>query len=207
MRLFNKEINLDGEINIYDDVIVHSGQVALLMGDFAWFLGLDNQMEDDCTIAGYFHDMGKLFVDKKYLGKKGKLNTKEFQEIMKHVDYTVQYTKPILNHEVWRGVSEHHEDYDGGGYPLGKKGESISFIGRMLRIVDMYVALRTKRVYKETFSYQKSIEIMKLSINKYDPVLIENFFRFLNMKHESKQFHYQNVSAKSLDCLIGLTVI
>lgn len=205
MNLLTKEINLDGNFSVLDEFIVHSGQVALLMGDFARFLKLNNQMEDDCTLAGYFHDIGKILVDKQCLEKKGKLKPEEFQEIMKHVDYSNIMTKTILSEEAWLGVSEHHEDYDGGGYPSGKKGEEISYIGRMLRVVDMYVALRTKRPYKEPFTYPKTIDIMKASINKFDPNLINSFFHFLSLKHEERCFHYKDVEMKTINHFIKLT--
>ena len=207
MNILAKEINLDNDFGVLDEFIIHSGQVALLMGDFARFLKLDSQMEDDCTLAGYFHDIGKILVDKKFLKKKGKLEPKEFREIMKHVDYSNAMTKTILSNDAWLGVSDHHEDFDGGGYPSGKKGEAISYIGRMLRVVDMYVALRTKRSYKEPFTYSKTIEIMKKSINKFDPILINAFFDFLSIKHEEKYFHYKDVEKKKINDIIKLTGI
>jgi len=73
-------------------------------------------------------------------------------------------------------VHFHHEKWDGSGYPLGLSGEQIPLSARIMAIADMYDALRTKRVYKEAYSHEKSIEIMKQSSGiHFDPEIVKVF--------------------------------
>ena len=79
----------------------------------------------------------------------------------------------------------HHEKWNGKGYPDGLKGEEIPLSARIVSIVDVYDALRSKRVYKEGFSHAKSLDIIMQESNKsFDPELVKIFFKFhLEFEH------------------------
>jgi putative two-component system response regulator len=88
-------------------------------------------------------------------------------------------------------ASYHHEKYDGTGYPEGLKGEEIPLCARIVAIADVYDALRSKRVYKDGFSHEKSLSIIKEEKSKaFDPFLVDIFIEhneefndiFLNTK-------------------------
>ena len=78
-------------------------------------------------------------------------------------------------------VLSHHERYDGTGYPNQKAGEEIPLSARIVALCDVYDALRETRVYKENFSHEKSVEIIKGSSTKqFDPIIIEAFEKVHN---------------------------
>ena len=72
----------------------------------------------------------------------------------------------------------HHEKWDGSGYPSGLKGEEIPISARIMALADVYDALRSKRVYKEGFSHEKSMDIIRRDSGKhFDPLLVELFLQ------------------------------
>jgi response regulator RpfG family c-di-GMP phosphodiesterase len=75
---------------------------------------------------------------------------------------------------------EHHEKWDGTGYPRGLKGREISLVGRIVSICDVYDALGTKRAYKKAWEKEKILRYMKEEKGKYfDPTLVELFFKII----------------------------
>ena len=90
---------------------------------------------------------------------------------------------------------EHHEQWDGSGYPLGKRGEEISLAGRIVAVVDVFDALVSARSYKESFDYQKAREIIacgygRVMPNHFDPQLLQvflaNFDLFVEIHRKMK---------------------
>lgn len=69
----------------------------------------------------------------------------------------------------------HHEKYDGSGYPYKLSGDDIPYVARLLIFCDMYEALRSKRAYKEAYSYEKSMDIIKSTPEWFDPEIHEAF--------------------------------
>jgi putative two-component system response regulator len=130
------------------------------------------------------HDIGKVGVQDCILLKPGRLTVDEYDQMKKHVDYGTDSLK--RNIEEIEGVAyvetalrimeDHHERYDGKGYPCGKKGDEISLEGRMMGIVDVYDALRSKRVYKEAYDHQRAMAIIMEERGKhFDPVIVDAF--------------------------------
>lgn len=164
---------------------LHSLRVSYIMLDFSVFMGMSEETTKNCFAAGFYHDLGKLEVDHKIIIKPTELNEEEMSEIKKHVDYSSIGTSS-LNHEAWLGVSEHHENFGGDGYPYRLKGDEISLIGRMMRIVDTFDALMTKRAYKEAFSYEETMATMEDEKKHFDPFLYAQFQSFI----EAYRSHY-----------------
>jgi HD-GYP domain-containing protein (c-di-GMP phosphodiesterase class II) len=129
-------------------------------------------------LAGLLHDIGKMGVLDRYLIKDGPLDPAEFDEMKKHA----LYTREILDEvhflrgfeEVSQIASQHHEKLDGSGYPFGLQVDQIGTGGRLLAVVDAYDALRERRVYKEPFSIEKSVDILHgdAERGKLDPLVV-----------------------------------
>ena len=127
---------------------IHSESVATHLLHFCAFLGLD-YAEKDLWRAGILHDIGKLAVPDRVLKKPGHLTREEYRIMMQHSQFGHDLIKHWVknNPVVLACVHEHHERWDGTGYPEGKKGEEISMIGRIAAIVDAYSAMTLDRTY------------------------------------------------------------
>lgn len=129
--------------------------------------------------ASMLHDIGKLAIPEAVLNKPGKLDAHEF-DIMK--SHSVAGYKMLRNStkDQLRIASviakEHHENYDGSGYPDGLSGEDITLISRIVSIADVFDALGTKRVYKDAWSYEDITQyMMEQTGTKFDPKLMTIF--------------------------------
>ncbi|EDP75213.1 HD domain-containing phosphohydrolase [Hydrogenivirga sp. 128-5-R1-1] len=157
--------------------IVRVGLFARLMAER---LGLEKEVRDSIMLAAPMHDIGKIGIPDAILLKKGKLNDWEWDVMKKHT---------IIGYEILKDSSsellqmaalvalDHHERWDGTGYPNGKKGEEISLWGRITSVADVFDALLSKRPYKEPWSLERTVEHMNSMKGKqFDPQLIELFF-------------------------------
>ncbi len=147
---------------------------------------IDDKYIDDIYKASPLHDIGKVGIPDNILLKKGKLTEEEFKIMKTHVE--IGYNTLLEVQQKYKGNSflkmgmditkYHHEKWDGSGYPQGLAGEDIPLPGRIMAIVDVYDALRSKRVYKEAFSPEKSCKIIKEASGKhFDPLLVEMFIK------------------------------
>ena len=130
------------------------------------------------------HDIGKIVVTDLILNKPDKLTVQEF-EIMK--THTVEGEKliDIIINESGEGdflrsarlfAGNHHERWDGTGYPSGLKGEDIPLQGRIMAVVDVYDALVSARPYKKGFTHEKAVEVIKKgSGTQFDPKIVDVF--------------------------------
>jgi putative two-component system response regulator len=134
--------------------------------------------------SAQLHDVGKISIRDKILLKPGKLNADEFEEMKKHtifgeiiIERIQKSTKEniFLTHaKIMAGT--HHERWDGSGYPRGIAGDKIPLQGRLMAIVDVYDALTSKRPYKEAFSHEEAVEIIREEKGShFDPVLTDVF--------------------------------
>jgi|GEM_PF-182995 len=138
------------------------------------------------TNASPLHDIGKVGIPDAILLKPGKLTPEEFEIMKTHV--TVGH-KTLASVQEQCGVNAflqtgmeitlcHHEKWDGSGYPNGLKGEAIPLSARIMALADVYDALRSKRVYKDGFSHEESVEIIRRESGRhFDPHLVELFLQ------------------------------
>ncbi|TXT16387.1 MAG: putative two-component system response regulator [Erysipelotrichaceae bacterium] len=148
---------------------------------------IDDAYIEDLFKASPLHDIGKVSIPDKILLKPGKLTAEEF-EIMK--THTTNGAKTLLEVkerypenkfiELGRQIAlTHHERWDGSGYPFGLKGDEIPLEGRIMALVDVYDALRSKRVYKEPYPHEVCVVmIAEESGLHFDPKLVEIFLKF-----------------------------
>ncbi len=127
----------------------HSVAVSTLLISFCRAMEVDRQTIELVGIGGLLHDIGKMKVPDKILNKPGRLSEKEFDLMKKHVSYgcVLLETMSKLSPVSIIIAAEHHERFDGSGYPLGLKGDQISLYGQMAAIVDVYDALTSNRIY------------------------------------------------------------
>lgn len=160
-----------------------TGHHVKIVGELSEFigskLGMTRADQISLGLAASMHDLGKIAIDDHILNKPGKLTVEEFAIVKKH---------SILGHEILKNsnrallrlaaviAKEHHENYDGSGYPEGLAGEEISLVSRIVAIVDVFDALGSQRVYKDAWNRE---EIEKFLIEqkgrKFDPVIVELF--------------------------------
>jgi len=161
----------------------HSRNVTNLTGGFANYLGLEKNMVDDLIVASIYHDHGKYHIPEDVLMKPDKLTVDEFELLKEHVTYGVEYLEEQeFNVNVIKYVKDHHENYDGSGYPSKKRAYEISEGGRILRITDVFSALtegEEVRPYKKALSSEYAIDIMKRDSHLFDEHLLIHFVRYL----------------------------
>lgn len=135
-------------------------------------------------LCGVLHDIGKIGVPDKILGKPGKLSAEEFAVIKKHPGQGSQILRPMTSDgrvaEISKIIKHHHERYDGKGYPDGLKGEEIPYLSRIITVADSYDAMTSDRPYRKGMDVVRAIEeIRKNSGSQFDPKLAETFLQFL----------------------------
>ena len=146
-------------------------------------IGLDDKKCELILNASPMHDIGKIGIPDRILLKPGKLDSAEW-EIMK--------TQVTIGGEILSGddstlivmarimTMEHHENWDGSGYPKGLKGEEISLQGRIIPVCDVFDALTSERPYKKAWTVEEAmVEIKNLSGAKFEPFLVEKFQHIL----------------------------
>ena len=150
-------------------------------------LGLDPQTTERLELAAIAHDYGKIYLDDlSFLTKKGPLTPAEYKMVQSHPEVGAQRlgTHPQLA-EVCRYVAEHHEKWDGTGYPLRLKGGQISAAGRILCVVEVFDSLTTKRSYKAPWGLDKTLDFFEAQSGRsFEPEVLDAFLRLLERHGE-----------------------
>ncbi|MFH1563713.1 MAG: HD domain-containing phosphohydrolase [Nitrospirota bacterium] len=157
----------------------HSERVMKYSQAIASKLNLSDDEKETIRLAGLLHDIGKIGIDEAIIRKPGRLTDEEFAEIMKHPTIGAEIIKPIKQLQpVIPGVWQHHERYDGGGYPHKLKGEEISFLGRILAVADTFDAMTSDRPYRKGLPHQTALEEIKEQANRqFDPNIADAFLK------------------------------
>lgn len=155
----------------------HSERVGAMARDLAMKMGLPMQAVEDIHMAGLLHDVGKLAIPDAILFKPGRLAASELEIIRRHPTLGEKLMSPIsLPNYVMQGITQHHERLDGKGYPYAISNGEIGLAGRILKVVDVYDALRSKRQYKEPFSRDKAFRILAEGVGtEFDPRVVGVF--------------------------------
>ena len=158
----------------------HSVNVAVLSMVIGTTLSLSHKEMFNLGLAALLHDIGKIFVNKEVLNKPRKLDANEMKIMEKHSYLGYEYLKSRYEFSVstYIGVLDHHERYDGTGYPNNKKGKDISLFGRIINVADVYDALTSERPYRSGLLPSEAMEyIMGGSGRHFDPEIVEVFIR------------------------------
>lgn len=159
----------------------HSVNVAMLSTILGVLCGFSKEKLSELTLSALLHDLGKIKISKDILNKPDRLTDEEFAAIRKHPQEGYNYIKKmnIPNAEQLAIVAQqHHEKYNGTGYPFRKKGKEIHLYGRISAIADVYDALTSVRPYKKGYSPSVAYHIMKnCSPGHFDEELLQLFFQ------------------------------
>lgn len=163
----------------------HVKRLSLYAAALGRELGLNDAVVELLLYASPMHDIGKIGIPDKILFKGEALTEEEWKVMKTHptIGYEIlkDSTAPVLKMGAVIALN-HHERWDGSGYPRGLKGDQIPLEARILTLVDVYDALRSKRHYKEAFSHEKTCKIIlegdgRVMPQHFDPKLLETFQR------------------------------
>lgn len=159
----------------------HSQKIAKWAAATARYLGFPPDEVRTIYWGGLLHDIGKIGIPDEILKKPTKLNQLEWEMIKKHTLMGASLIAPIKKiSEVAPIVEFSHEQFDGNGYPHGKKGEDIPIGARIISVVDSFSAMRDDRPYKKPYSIERAIDELKHnSGTMYDPKIVAAFLHIL----------------------------
>lgn len=169
------------DLKYFDDYTYqHSVNVAVLSIILGVALKFNRKNLYLLGLGALLHDIGKVFIDKDILNKPGKLTAEEFEIMKSHVNYGYDYLKKEFDFPVqsFMGALDHHEKYDGTGYPNKKSGSKISIFGRIISIADVYDALTSERPYRMAMLPSEATEYLMGGVgSSFDYELIKLFVR------------------------------
>jgi len=159
---------------------LHSVNVAVLSIVTGIAMGLSRDTLSRLGVGAILHDIGKVFVSKSIVSKPSVLTPEEFEQMKKHSQMGYEYAKEKLRlpSTSYAGILDHHEKYNGSGYPAGKAGKGISLFARIISVADIYDALSSERPYRKAMSPSEAMEyVMGGSESIFDPHITKVFVR------------------------------
>jgi putative two-component system response regulator len=145
----------------------HSQRVAELASSIATQLELSEDTVEQIRIAGRLHDVGKIGIRESVLNKPGSLTAEEFEHIKDHIRIGMEILAPLSHLGMaLQYVQDHHEHWDGTGYPQGLTGTDISIGGRILAAADAFDALTSRRAYREPMSPEDTVEFLSKHVGR-----------------------------------------
>ena len=162
----------------------HSERVARYAVEIAKAMRLTSAKVEIIRLACQLHDLGKIGIHESILNKPDKLTSEEWEEVKLHPLKGAEILKPLtfLN-DVMRLVEQHHERYDGKGYPYGKKADDIEIGARIMTVADSFDAMTTQRPYAKALSLDAAVtELRKCRGSQFDPQVVDAFIQLLEDK-------------------------
>ena len=157
----------------------HCERVAFFACVLADSAGFNSRSLFWFRIGALLHDIGKIIVPTEVLNKPGKLTDEEWAIMKRHPEAGLELVADIdFPGDIGAIIRNHHERWDGAGYPDGLKGEEIPFAARILCVADVYDALTTTRSYRPGLTHARAAEIMRASTGQFDPHLLETFLNW-----------------------------
>lgn len=153
--------------------MMHSNRVGQICEKIGIRMKLDQDEINQIRTAGLIHDIGKMGIDEKILNKPGALCDEEWSEIKRHPEIGYRILSSVNEFsEMANCILEHHERWDGQGYPKGLKGEEISLQGRIVAVADSFDAMTSDRTYRKGLAQNEAIaEIKRCAGSHFDPLV------------------------------------
>lgn len=167
-----------------DYTFEHSVSVCALMVAFARGMQLPRETIREIAMGALLHDVGKARVPDDILNKPGKLSDEEFAQMKNHVVQSIVVLRdtPGISKTALQVAGEHHERFDGTGYPRKLAGSGISLYGQMAAIVDVYDAISSERVYHKGMPPTQALKkLLEWSKHHFDPQLVQSFIRAIGI--------------------------
>jgi HD-GYP domain-containing protein (c-di-GMP phosphodiesterase class II) len=151
-------------------------------------LGLTEDELETVRYAGLLHDIGKIGIKDVILTKQERLTSEEIEELHRHPEYGASIMERVeILKEIAPLTLYHHERFDGGGYPLGLKGDQIPLGARILAVADTYDAMIADRPYRKAFPFEYVRQEMKKAAgSQLDPEIVKVFFEILKREGKDK---------------------
>jgi putative nucleotidyltransferase with HDIG domain len=155
----------------------HSERVTAISLNIAREMGVDPIYQDTIHRAGLLHDIGKIGISSAILDKNCRLTEAEFAKIKKHPEMGAVILQPISAYEgVISIVTQHHERFDGSGYPLGLARDEISLGARILAVADVFDAMVSDRPYRRGMSFNEVVAYLADNAGRlFDPQVVRVF--------------------------------
>lgn len=171
---FIKEINTK-----YEEEKVHSDRVTALCVKTGKAMGFTKKELSELKAAAILHDIGKVTIPPGIIMKPAQISEEEYELVKKHSEKGYQILKSIDEYSAYaETVLQHHERWDGKGYPEGLRKDEIHLHSRIINIADAYEAMTSGRPYKEAISKEKAISELKKNRGKqFDPELVNIFIQ------------------------------
>jgi putative nucleotidyltransferase with HDIG domain len=159
----------------------HVTELAYTLGQAADLSKNDLEL---LKFAASIHDIGKIAINEFVINKPGKFTEAEYIMVQQHARMGANLIETLnVDPSIHEIILNHHENFDGTGYPNGNKAEDIPLSARILRIADTYDALTSDRGYRPAYSHKQSLEIMEHDVQYFDPTMLNLFFRKVARKH------------------------
>jgi putative nucleotidyltransferase with HDIG domain len=169
------------QIKGYDEyTYTHSVNVSVLATSLAYTMGYKPDRLLEVGVGGVLHDIGKMKIPTEVLNKPGKYTDEEFTVMKKHPELgmAIVADKKGISDFSKSIIIQHHERYNGKGYPFGLKGNEIAEIGLIAAVADVYDALTSNRVYRVAWTPQKALAVIFQGCDQdYSREIVERFTR------------------------------
>jgi putative nucleotidyltransferase with HDIG domain len=170
--------------NLDDYTFEHSVGVAALLIAFGRAMKLPKEAIQELAMGGLLHDIGKAHVPDAILNKPAKLTDDEFAKMKSHVAESLRLVAGVsgVGTIARQVIAEHHERFDGSGYPNRLAGKEISLYGQMAAIVDVYDAITSDKVYNRGMPPTQALKkLLEWSKHHFDPQLVQTFIRAIGI--------------------------
>ena len=176
----DKNTSIETAIKNYEKkyLYVLGASVAVLSVITGLSLGYDNEKLKVLIIGSWLHDIGMIKIPPYILEKRGGLTPDEYARIKTHTIYGYRLIigELLFDNEIANIALQHHESYDGTGYPRKLKGNQISINARIVSIADSYVAMTRSRSYRDEMIYYNAMKVIVSSANRrFDPTIVKVF--------------------------------